>query len=80
MGLHEFLGRGDIVTLKKQVIPAQPKQYLKRYQAKWGLIFISPWILGFLAFYAVPFVASFVFSTMDFQMATPENAHFIGPG
>jgi multiple sugar transport system permease protein len=35
---------------------------LAREEAKWGLIFISPWIVGFLAFYLIPMVASFAFS------------------
>lgn len=38
------------------------KSKLARREMKWGLIFISPWIIGFLAFYLIPMVASFAFS------------------
>lgn len=51
---------------------------LKRRQAWWGYAFISLWIVGFLTFYIVPVVASFAFSLMDFQLATPEDIEFVG--
>lgn len=51
---------------------------LAHYEAKWGLIFISPWIIGFLAFFLLPMIASFGFSLMDFNLATPDQARFIG--
>ncbi len=34
---------------------------------RWGVFFISPWIIGFLAFTLYPIVASFVFSFTDFN-------------
>ena len=50
----------------------------KRYDAVWGYIFISPWIIGFLAFTLIPFVGSFVLSLFDFQLQRPDEATFIG--
>ncbi len=47
-------------------------------EAKIGLAFVSPWLIGFLIFYAVPMVASFVFSLLDYNLATPEDASLIG--
>ncbi len=47
-------------------------------QRKWGLIFISPWILGFLLFFLAPMLASLVFSFMEFDLIRPEDARFIG--
>lgn len=47
-------------------------------EQRWGLIFIAPWLLGFLIFYAVPVVASFFFSFMDYNLIQPEKTHFIG--
>jgi multiple sugar transport system permease protein len=35
---------------------------------RWGLFFISPWIIGFLAFTLYPIVASFYFSFTDFNI------------
>ncbi len=51
---------------------------LLRYKQRWGLIFISPWIIGFLLFYLLPMVASFGFSLTDFNLATPEEATYVG--
>lgn len=51
---------------------------LARYKARWGLLFISPWIVGFLVFTLVPMIASFVFSLTEFNLARPELIKFIG--
>ena len=29
-------------------------------EARWGLFFISPWLIGFLIFYLAPMIASFM--------------------
>ncbi|MEO1442361.1 MAG: sugar ABC transporter permease [Chloroflexota bacterium] len=47
-------------------------------EARWGLIFISPWIIGFLLFYLLPMIASLWFSTLDFTLSNPDEAEFIG--
>lgn len=49
-----------------------------RYRQRWGLIFISPWIVGFLLFYFLPMVASFVFSLLNFNLANPDQIRFVG--
>jgi multiple sugar transport system permease protein len=41
-----------------------------------GLLFISPWLLGFLAFSVYPLVSSLVYSTCDYSVLSP--AAFIG--
>lgn len=51
---------------------------LARREALIGYAFIAPWLIGFIAFYFLPMVASLMFSTFDFQLATPEDATFIG--
>ena len=50
----------------------------KKHQRRWGFIFISPWVLGFLLFFLLPMVASLVFSFMEFDLIRPEDARFIG--
>lgn len=45
---------------------------------KWGLIFMSPWIAGFLLFFLGPMVASLVFSFTDYQMLSTEPMRFVG--
>lgn len=50
----------------------------EKREARWGLAFLSPWIIGFLLFYLAPMIASFVFSLYDFNPALPDEARFIG--
>lgn len=65
--------------LKSKDKPDKPKtSSLLRYKQRWGFIFISPWIIGFLLFYLLPMVASFGFSLFDFNLATPDEASFVG--
>jgi multiple sugar transport system permease protein len=56
---------------------AQMTQSEKR-EATWGLLFISPWLIGFLIFYLVPMIVSLAFSTLDFTLSDPDSARFIG--
>ena len=44
----------------------------------WGLVFIAPWIIGFVLFTVGPLIASLVFSFTDFNLVRPEDAQFIG--
>ncbi len=41
-----------------------------------GLLYITPWIIGFLVFQAYPIVSSFIFSFTDFDML--ETMNFVG--
>jgi ABC-type sugar transport system permease subunit len=50
----------------------------RRREALYGLFFISPWLIGFLLFYVFPMIASAVFSFMNFQLAKPDEAAFVG--
>ncbi|MCP4362962.1 MAG: sugar ABC transporter permease [Chloroflexi bacterium] len=63
----------------KQAAKVKPKRgRIEREQIKWGLLFLSPWLFGILVFTIIPFVASFGFSMLDFNLANPEDAQFIG--
>lgn len=50
----------------------------EKKEAKWGLTFLSPWMIGFVLFYLAPMIASFVFSLYKFNPAVPDEAVFIG--
>lgn len=50
----------------------------RRREVLYGFFFISPWLIGFLLFYVFPMAASIVFSFMDFNLARPADATFIG--
>jgi multiple sugar transport system permease protein len=43
-----------------------------------GLAFISPWIVGFLAFSAIPMVASLILSLTDFDPRQADEIRFVG--
>jgi multiple sugar transport system permease protein len=43
-----------------------------------GLLFLSPWIAGFILLKAIPILAALAFSFTNFKMLEPENTRFIG--
>jgi ABC-type sugar transport system permease subunit len=49
-----------------------------RREAMWGLIFVSPWIIGFVLFTVGPLIASLALSFTDFNLLRPEATRFIG--
>jgi len=48
---------------------------MERREAQWGLLFISPWILGLAVFYAFPIVASLLLTFFDASLTGAER-HF----
>lgn len=51
---------------------------LRTREAKWGFIFLSPWLLGFLIFTLLPMVASLAFSFTNYNPTHPDEMTFIG--
>ena len=49
---------------------------MRKREAYWGLLFISPWIIGVLLFTAGPFLASFILSFTEYDIVSP--AEWIG--
>jgi multiple sugar transport system permease protein len=49
---------------------------LTRQEAKWALLFLVPWIVGFLVFYAGPMIASLWLSFTDYDVVNPPE--FVG--
>lgn len=47
-------------------------------EARWGLFFISPWLIGFMLFYIIPMGASLVFTSLRFQLSSPDELQFVG--
>jgi multiple sugar transport system permease protein len=63
--------------------PAEPlrehrSSLLLKREVKWGLFFLSPWILGFIIFTLLPTIASLVFSFTNYNPIDPENIKFVG--
>lgn len=51
---------------------------LARREARWGLLFLSPWILGFLAFTLIPMVATFALSFTNVTLGGSQEIRFVG--
>jgi multiple sugar transport system permease protein len=51
---------------------------LARREARWGLVFIAPWIVGFLAFTLIPMVATFVFTFTNVNLSQAQPLRFVG--
>ena len=62
------------------VMVAQKSVRAKRIQREaWiGLLFLSPWLIGFVLLKALPILAALIFSFTDFQMLNPGGTRFIG--
>jgi multiple sugar transport system permease protein len=51
---------------------------LARREAGWGLLFLSPWLFGFLAFTIIPIVASLVLTFTNYTLTQSESTRFVG--
>jgi len=49
-----------------------------RQQQLWGLVFLSPWVLGFLIFTFFPMIASLYFSFTDYNLNRVNEYSFVG--
>lgn len=64
--------------LQRDKAPKAQMTNIQKKEARWGLVFLTPFLIGFLLFYLAPMIASFVFSLYDFNPAVPDQARFIG--
>jgi ABC-type sugar transport system permease subunit len=71
-----------ISSLLKKMEPgpriAHPNEGLRRREGLIGLLFLSPWILGFILLKLVPILVALGYSFTDFYMITPEKVRFVG--
>ena len=44
----------------------------------WGLVLISPWLVGFVVFKLIPILSSLVLSLTDFYLLEPGKTQFVG--
>ena len=55
------------------------KKGIKALRAKYGIIFISPWLVGLLLFFLLPIGKSFFYSFSDVKLSEKGiSASFIG--
>jgi multiple sugar transport system permease protein len=58
--------------------PKRKQSPLLRSSATVGLVFMSPWIVGFVLLKLVPILAALVFSLTNFYMLEPYKTQFVG--
>jgi len=63
---------------KKEEITKGKTSTRLQQEARIGFLFLSPWLIGFVLFKALPILAAFIFSMTNFRMLTPEATQFIG--
>jgi multiple sugar transport system permease protein len=63
--------------LTNVALPTTAKVSILAQQRRWGWIFLSPWLIGFVFFSAIPIVASFIFTFTEFNLNNP-NITFVG--
>ena len=51
---------------------------LARREARWGLLFLSPWIIGFLIFTLYPTLATLGFTFTNISITQPQPLQFVG--
>ncbi len=47
-------------------------------EAAWGMLFLSPWLIGLALFTAVPMVVSFLLSFTNYDMRYPDRTQLVG--
>lgn len=68
------------IPIQPQLMPSTVRagMSLKKRQQIWGFIFLSPWVIGFLAFTLFPIVASLVLSFTDYNLNRVDNVQWVG--
>lgn len=69
---------GTTIQASRSVTKRNKSSDLMRTQRIWGWIFLSPWIIGMIAFTIIPIFASLAFSFTNFQLNQPDEIRFIG--
>ncbi len=65
-------------SIKKLRLRWRKKSKRARREAVWGLIFLSPWLIGFLLWIFLPMVASLLFSFTNYNLIHPEETRWVG--
>ena len=63
------------VAKKKKSVRRRPTRL--QQEARIGLLFLSPWLIGFVFLKLLPIIAALVLSFTDFHMLTPEATKFV---
>jgi multiple sugar transport system permease protein len=68
-----------IVELATEQPPKRaPRISLARREALWGYLFISPWLVGFIALTLIPVIATFTFTFLNLRLNQQQPVRFVG--
>jgi ABC-type sugar transport system permease subunit len=69
----------DVANQSRVLPEIKPaKRTRQQQEARIGLLFLAPWLIGFLLLKALPILAALIFSLTDFKMLSPETTKFVG--
>lgn len=69
----------DVVNQSRLLSKIKPvKRSRQQQEARIGLLFLAPWVIGFVLLKALPILAALALSLTDFKMLSPETTKFIG--
>lgn len=61
-----------------QAVGRRRSSPIARRERNWGLLFLAPWIVGFLLFFLGPMIASLFFSFTNLVLVRPDEMRFVG--
>ncbi|HLO13661.1 MAG TPA: sugar ABC transporter permease [Anaerolineales bacterium] len=69
----------DVVNQSRIWLRSKPAKLTRLQQeARIGLLFLSPWLIGFVLLKALPILAALILSLTDFKMLSPGSTKFVG--
>jgi ABC-type sugar transport system permease subunit len=69
----------DVANQSRVLPEIKPaKRTRQQQEAHIGLLFLAPWLIGFVLLKALPILAALIFSLTDFKMLSPETTKFVG--
>ncbi len=66
------------LTIRQSFLAAYQKNALMRSEALTGFAFLSPWIIGFLAFTLIPMILTLLMTFSNFRLVQAEPLSFVG--
>src|SRR5215207_1782798 len=69
----------DVANQSRLLLKAKrAKPTRLQQEGRIGLLFLSPWLIGFVLLKALPILAALVFSLTNFRMLKPGETKFVG--
>jgi multiple sugar transport system permease protein len=69
---------GGVEARDSVYVPPRPARTQARREALWGVVFLSPWLVGLVIFTVLPILASLALSFTNFNILHPNDIRFVG--